>query len=126
VLRLGSILLTGVLLGVPRALDARAFGGRRPVYVEISPVAPELVGLAEEIERALAAANWTLVPRREATTVIEVTAVAHTIEGGRPIEAFTLSLLEGRRARRLVLHAESGRRSDIARAVVQAALTSES
>ena len=42
VLRLGSVVLAAVLLGVPRALDARAFGVQRSVYLDVAPLAPEL------------------------------------------------------------------------------------
>jgi len=120
VLRLGSLLLTGVLLGVPRALEGRAFGARRPVYVEVSPWAPELLGLAQEIERALAAASFTLAARRsEAVTVVEVTGVAHSTDRGRPVEAFTLDVREGGRARRVILQGPRGRRADAARLLLE-------
>ena len=57
-LRLGSILLTALLTGVPRALDARAFGAQRSVYVEVAPNDPELASFAEELVGYFRAFLW--------------------------------------------------------------------
>lgn len=109
-LRLGSIVLASVLLGVPRALDARAFGAQGSVYVEVSPLAPELQAFARELERALLQASFTLAGRRsEAATVVDVLSVARSAdEAGRAMQAIGLAARDGRRQRRLVLHYTPG------------------
>jgi hypothetical protein len=106
VLRLGSVILATVLLGVPRALDGRAFGAQRSVYVDVAPEFPELTDFLAELERAIDDAAVTLAERpAEATTVIEVQNVA-TAEGpqGARMEAVTLVVREGARARPMILH----------------------
>jgi hypothetical protein len=110
VLHLGSIVLASVLLGVPRALDARSFGAQGSVYVEVSPAAPELQEFARELERALVRASLTLSARRcEATTVIDVLGVARSAgPEGRTEEAIALATHDGPRQRRLVLHYSRG------------------
>ena len=50
--RLGSVLLAAVLLGVPRALEARSFGAPRSVYVDVALPAPGLAGFAEDSDAA--------------------------------------------------------------------------
>jgi hypothetical protein len=116
--RLGSLVLASVLLGVPRALDARAFGARRPVYVEIAPASPGLLAFGEALSRALAdQPGWSLAPgRAQATTVIDVLAVHTGLDvRGRSLEAVTLSVSERGRSRRVVLHTTAGQRDAAAR-----------
>jgi hypothetical protein len=110
VLRLGSIVLASVLLGVPRALDACSFGAQGFVYLEVSPLAPELGHFARELERALVRESFALCARRsEATTVVEVLGAARSADPGRPAqEAIALVSRDGRRQRRLVLHYSPG------------------
>jgi hypothetical protein len=105
--RLGSLVLASVLLGVPRALQGRAFGARRPVYVEVSPRSPGLLAFGEALERALVSVGWALAPcRTAAVTVVEVLHVASVRDAlGRAVEAVTLAVTEGRRVRRILLHA---------------------
>src|SRR5512132_1423303 len=104
--RLGSLVLASVLLGVPRALDARTFGAQRSVYLELSRPAPALGAFAEALSVALTDASWCLASQRtEATTVIDVVSVLSTTDRrGRPVETFTLAVREGRQLRRIVLH----------------------
>jgi hypothetical protein len=115
--RLGSLVLTSVLLGVPRALQGRAFGARRPVYVEVSPRSPGLLAFGEALERALGGVGWALAPcRTAAVTVVEVLHVASVRDAfGRAAEAITLAVTEGRHVRRILLHATPDRRDAAAR-----------
>jgi hypothetical protein len=118
--RLGSLVLASVLLGVPRALEARTFGARRSFYVEVSREAPGLGPLADALSQALAESACSLAARRsQATTVIDVVSVLTTTDArGRPVEAFTLSVREGGRVRRLVLHGRPDDRVAAARELV--------
>ena len=122
---IGSLVLASVLLGVPRALDARAFGARRPVYVEVSPASPGLLAFGDALSRALAEQPaWSLsATRAEGATVVDVIALASGRDArGRAVEAITLSVSEGGRARRIVLHALAGQRQRRARAARRALL----
>jgi hypothetical protein len=113
--RLGSILLSGVLLGVPRALESRAFGMRRPVYFEVAPDTG-LDDFSSELERALHESNWPLArSRASATTVVEVVGLRRGRADGRPVDTVTVVVREGRRVRRLMLVASPGRHADAAR-----------
>lgn len=121
-LRLGSILLTALLTGVPRALDARTFGAQRSVYVEVAPNDPELASFAEELERALAAASCTLTTdRARATLVVEVhrfVRPAGPLERGR--HAVLLTAGDGRIRRPLLLDHGIGQGAQAARALLAA------
>jgi hypothetical protein len=120
--RLGSLVLTAVLLGVPRALDARAFGAARSVYVEVADPSPELAGFAEALSRALAEAGCRLAPGPAgATVIVEV----HGRWGGphsRPDPGraigFTVRDAAGRRP--LVLDCPRGGEAEAARALLRA------
>jgi len=126
VLRLGSVILTAVLLGVPRALGAGAFGSARSVYVEVADLSPELAGFAQELSRALEEAGCCVAARpTAATVVVEVHGVwtcgrSSTDPSGGPSQAvsFTVSDASGRRP--LVLHYPQGRRVQAARALLRA------
>jgi hypothetical protein len=115
-----SVVLAAVLLGVPRALEARWFGAQRPVYVDVAPEAPELTGLAHELERAIDRAACSLASRRsEATLVVELVGVSTTTgRDGRRMEAATFLLRDGTRRRPVVLHYPPGGRAGAARALV--------
>jgi hypothetical protein len=121
-LRLGSILLTAVLLGVPRALEARAFGSTRAVHVDVAPQDPELASFAEELDRALAAATHTLAPRPfPATLVVEVHGFARSAPAGEGIRhAVLVSQGRGRTFRPLILDHGPGQRAQAARALIEA------
>ena len=56
----GSVVLAAVLLGLPRALDARAFGAQRSVCVEVAPQGPELTDFTTELEGAIEGAAVSL------------------------------------------------------------------
>ncbi len=116
-MRLGSIVLTSVLLGVPRALEARTFGQRRPVYVEVAPRSPGLLAFGEALGRALDAAGRASGPRHAtAVQLVDVLHLASLRDAlGRAVEMITLVVREGRRMRRILLHADAGRRDDAAR-----------
>jgi hypothetical protein len=104
--RLGSLVLAGILLGVPRALDSRAFGAQRTLYVETSQQAPELTAFAAALERALGASPWQPAARRgDATVVVDVLNVASAEDTHhRRMEAISLVVRDRRGPRRLVLH----------------------
>ncbi len=114
---LGPLVLTSVLLGVPRALDSRAFGAQRSVYVELSPQAPELADFAVALEHVLGEAAWSLAPRAgEATLVVDVLSLATGSDArGRPIEAISLAVRDRRGLRRVVLQGAASERAATAR-----------
>jgi hypothetical protein len=118
-LRLGSVVLASVLLGVPRALNARAFGVQESVCVEASPLASELREFARELERELARAPIALTARRsEATVVVDVLSVVRSPDGA--MRAVGLAVTDGRSGRALVLHYEAGGAAEAARELVRA------
>ncbi len=119
--RLGSLVLASVLLGVPRALEARTFGApQRAVYVEVARPTRELGAFAEAVSEALAGSAWSLVSfRSEATVLIDVESVVKATDArGRPLEVFTVCVREGRRVRRLVLQGAARDRAGAARALI--------
>jgi hypothetical protein len=118
---LGSLLLSSVLLGVPRALDARAFGAQRSVYVEVSPQAPELAAFAAALEQALGEGSWRIATHRAAATVVvDVLGVldAHD-RRGRALEAVRLAVHDRRGERRLVLQGIPDDRAAMARTLLE-------
>jgi len=121
VLRLGSAILASVLLGVPRALDARAFGAPRSVYIEVAPDSPELTAFAAELSRALGDAGFSTAthPGGE-TLVVEVHALWRAEDGsGSTREAITFTARDRGGTRRLVLHYAPEARSAAARALLR-------
>ena len=120
-LRLGSAILASVLLGVPRALDARAFGAPRSVYIEVTPDSPELTAFAAELSRALGDAGFSTAPRPGGETlVVEVHALWRAEDGsGSTREVVTFTARSGRGTRRLVLHYAPEARSAAARALLR-------
>jgi len=122
VLRLGSVVLTAVLLGVPRALDARAFGAARSVYVEVADPSPGLAGFAEELSRALERSGCRVATSPTgATTVVEVHALWRCAASGPdPSEAISFTVRDARGRRPLVLHYQAGREAEAARALLAA------
>jgi hypothetical protein len=121
VLRLGPVVLAAVLLGVPRALDARAFGAQRSVYVELASVSSDLRDFTTELERAIGETAYSLAPRpSEATVVVEVLNVVRSTDAdSREMEAAAFAVREGRRVRRLVLHYAPGQRAQAARLLLE-------
>jgi hypothetical protein len=120
VFRLGPVVLAAVLLGVPRALDARAFGAQRSVYVELASWPSELQDFAAELERAIEETAYSLAARpSEATVVVEVVNVARTSGSDGGMEAVAFAVREGQRARPLVLHYAPGQRADAARLLLE-------
>jgi hypothetical protein len=119
--RLGSLLLAGVLLGVPRALETRAFGARRSVYLEVSPQAPELTAFASALERVLGAGSWRFVSERaDATLVIDVLNVAGGRDArGQRMEAICLRVRDQRGPRRVVLHGRPEDRDGMAQHLLE-------
>jgi hypothetical protein len=117
VLRLGPALLTALLLGVPRALEGRAFGDRS-VFVEVAAGDPDLDAFGEALTRAvrLRGARLAFSPRG-ATAVITLHRSFRDRNGD---EAISMSQGEGRRARRLVLHHRPERRDAAAQALLDA------
>jgi hypothetical protein len=100
------MILSAVLLGVPRALGSQVFGAQRSVYIDVAPLPPELTDFTAELERALGRATLALARRpSEATTVIEVQRVARSrSSAGGEMEAVTLLVREGSSVRRMILH----------------------
>jgi len=110
-LRLGTIVLSSVLLGLPRALGARVPGGDRSGYVEVA--APdldprELAGLLDALlfSEALAVARQ---PGHD-TLVVELLGLARI--GSDPAQGALLATVgEGAQARPLVVERPGQRRS---------------
>jgi hypothetical protein len=121
VLRLGSAILASVLLGVPRALDARAFGAQQSVYVEVAPESPELAAFAAELSRALGDARFSVAARPGgATLVVEIHALWRSEGGsGAMSEAVSFTARDARGARPLVLHFAPEARAAAARALLR-------
>jgi len=122
VLRLGSVVLTAVLLGVPRALDARSFGAARSVYVEVADPSPGLAAFAGELSRALERSGCRVATSPTgATTVVEVHALWRC-DNSRPdpSEAISFTVRDARGRRPLVLHYAVGREGEAARALLEA------
>jgi hypothetical protein len=121
VLRLGSAILASLLLGVPRALDARAFGSPRSVYVQVAPDSPELSDFALELTRALAGAGASLAtaPSR-ATLVVDVHGLWRSESAdGDVTEAIRFTARDARGTRRLVVHYAPESRAEAARALLR-------
>ncbi|HVO09427.1 MAG TPA: hypothetical protein VMX54_01625 [Vicinamibacteria bacterium] len=121
--RLGCLVLASALLGVPRALQARTFGAPpRAVWVEVCRPSPVMGAFADAVGDVLAASAWSPASgRSQATTVVDVVGVvSSTDRRGRPVEAYALSVREGRRERRVVLHGRPEDRAGTARALVAA------
>jgi hypothetical protein len=122
VLRLGSAILASVLLGVPRALDTRAFGSPRSVYIQVAPDSPELSAFGEELSRALADAGVSLATGPAgATLVVDVHGLwlSRGASGG-VTEAVRFTARDRNGTRRLVLHYAPESRSAAARALLRA------
>jgi hypothetical protein len=122
VLRFGSVVLTALLLGVPRALDARAFGAARSVYVEVADPSPGLAGFADALSLALERAGCRVATSVSgATTVVEVHALWRCDNSrSDPSAAVSFTVRDGRGRRPLVLDYAPGREADAARALLQA------
>lgn len=120
-LRLGSAILASVLLGVPRALDARAFGARRSVYIQVAPDSPELTAFAAELSRALVDAGLSPAAGPDgATLVVDVHGLWQSRGGSGPAsEAVSFTACDRRRTRLLVLHYPPEARPAAARALLQ-------
>ena len=119
---LASVVLAALLLGVPRALDARAFGSQRSVYVEVASLAPELTDLTEELKRAIGEAAYSLASRpSEATLVVELVGVSTTrsADGGR-MEAASFAVRDAAKRRPVVLCYPPDQRARAARALLEA------
>ncbi len=119
-LRLGSAILASVLLGVPRALDTRAFGSPRSVYIQVAPDSPELSAFGEELSRALAEAGVSLATGPAgATLVVDVHGLWRSQAHGRVTEAIRFTARDGSGTRRLVLHYAPESRSAAARMLLR-------
>lgn len=114
VLRLGSAILASVLLGVPRALDTRAFGAPRSVYIQVAPDSPELTAFAAELTRALGDAGLSMAARPTgATLVVDVHSLWRSVGANGPAtEAVSFTARDRRGTRLLVLqYAPEARRA---------------
>lgn len=120
-LRLGTAILASVLLGVPRALDARAFGATRSVYVQVSPASPELAAFATELSRALVDEGLSLAAGPAgATLVVDVHALWQSKDdSGSASEAVSLTACDRRGTRLLVLDYPPEARPAAARALLR-------
>jgi len=121
VLRLGSAILASVLLGVPRALDTRAFGSARSVYIQVAPDSPELSAFAEELSRALTDAGVSVATGPAgAALVVDVHGLwrSESASGG-VTEAIRFTARDRNGTRRLVLHYAPESRSAAARALLR-------
>jgi hypothetical protein len=121
VLRFGSAILASVLLGVPRALDARSFGAQRSAYIEMAPSSPELEAFAGELSRALAAAGFSMAARPGGPTlVVEVHALWRSRSAGGPAsETISFTVRDRQGWRPLILHYAPEERPAAARALLR-------
>jgi hypothetical protein len=121
VLRLGSAILASVLLGVPRALDARPFGSPRSVYIQVAPDSPELSAFADELTRALADTGVSLATAPAgATLVVDVHGLWRSESAsGSVTEAIRFTARDRTGTRRLVLHYAPESRSVAARVLLR-------
>jgi hypothetical protein len=121
VLRLGSAILASVLLGVPRALDGRAFGVTRSVYIDVAPGSPELAAFATELFRALGEAELTAATRPAGETlVVEIHALWRAESESGPVsEVVCFTALDPGGARPFVLQYAPEARSAAARALLR-------
>jgi hypothetical protein len=121
VLRLGSAILASVLLGVPRALDARAFGAARSVYIQVAPDSPELTAFAAELTRALGDTGLSTAARPTgATLVVDVHSLWRSVGANGPAtETVSFTARDRRGTRLLVLQYAPEVRSAAARALLR-------
>jgi len=119
--RLGSVVLAAVLLGVPRALDAGAFGAQPSVYLAVATMDSRLRAFAAELEWAIGASALTLAAwPGEATMVVELLGVSRSeAPGGRPMEAARFVLHDGPAKRPVILHYAPGQGARAARRLLE-------
>lgn len=116
-LRLGTIVLSSVLMGLPRALGERVPRGGRSGYVEVA--APDLDPrqLAELLD-ALLSGEALAVPRQPAHATLVVEVIGFARIGSDPAHGALLATLgEGAQGRPLVVERPARRRSPAARPV---------
>lgn len=120
-LRLGSAILASVLLGVPRALEGRAFGSPRSGYVQVAPASPELTDFAAELLRAFGDLRFSRPLRAfGATLVVEVHGLWRSLRGNGPAsEVVSLTARDGRSTRRLIVRYAREARPEAARALLR-------
>ena len=121
--RLGALMLTSVLLGLPRIFRSGwAAERQRSRYVEQAPCDTALLDFIALLKplidvhcRSLAGAG------AGGPTVVEVhRLVSQNVQGGRlPAEAISVSVQAGGCVQRLVLQAPAGGRAGAARALVR-------
>ncbi len=118
---LGSVVLAAVLLGVPRALDAGAFGAPPSVYLAVASMDPVLRDFVAELKRAIGVSALTLLARPgEATMVLELLGVSRSeAEGGRPMEAARFVFHDGPATRPVILHYAPGQAARAARRLLE-------
>jgi hypothetical protein len=118
---LGSVVLAAVLLGVPRALDAGAFGAKPSVYLAVAAMDPRLRAFAAELEWAIGASALTLAAwPGEATMVVELLGVSRSeAPGGRAMEAARFVLHDGPAKRPVILHYAPGQGARAARRLLE-------
>jgi hypothetical protein len=121
VLRLGSAILASVLLGVPRALDARTFGAQRSAHIEVAPSSPALDAFAAELSRALADAGFSMAAHPgSATLVVEVHSLWRCESTSCPAsEAISFTVRDRQGSRSLILHYATEERPAAARALLR-------
>jgi hypothetical protein len=106
---------------VPRALDTRAFGSPRSVYIQVAPDSPELTAFAAELTRALDDAGFSMATRPTgATLVVDVHSLWRSARGnGAATEAVSFTAHDRRGTRFLVLHYAPDARAAAARALLR-------
>jgi hypothetical protein len=119
--QLGSVILAAVLLGIPRALEARAFGAERAVYLDVVTQGPELRALAEELGRAIEGTAYALAARPlGATLVVELLGVTQRSgQTGQRSETLMLAVRDGRRTRPMLVEYAPWRRAKAAHLVLE-------
>ena len=115
------MLLSALLLGVPRALEARTFGRQRSFYVEVAPADPDLSDFAEDLGDALERSSLALAPgRSDATVVVEIRRMMTSRLVRAPVETVSVTVDDGGGRRRLLLHYAPGERRRAAEALLAA------
>jgi hypothetical protein len=121
--RLGALMLTSVLLGLPRLFRAEStVPRRRSRYVEPATCDAALLDFVAQLGPAIDAHCHSLADAGDAgTTVVEVHRLSSQRAcADRPaVEAISVSVEAGGAVQRLVLHGPAGRRAGAARTLVR-------
>ncbi len=118
-LRLALLLLTALLLGLPRALRG-ATPHSASVYVEVAPGDPTLTAFGAAVEAELEREHFTPAPRPTSETlIVEIHSAARLEARGQASrEAVRVTVRERGRTRRLVLDFDEANLQAAARTLI--------